>query len=80
MDDNPYIRSMLYLKDIVEKRAFGVCSYLAQRMGLRSSRVRMYFIYTSFITLGSPVIIYLVMAFWLNIKSYLRGGNNWILD
>jgi len=71
---------MLYLKDIVEKRAFGVCSYLAQRMGLRSSRVRMYFIYTSFITLGSPVIIYLVMAFWLNIKSYLRGGNNWILD
>ena len=80
LDDNPYIRSMLYLKDIVEKRAFGVCSYLAQRMGLRSSRVRMYFIYTSFITLGSPVIIYLVMAFWLNIKSYLRGGNNWILD
>ncbi len=71
---------MLYLKDIVEKRAYGVCSYLAQRMGLRSSRVRMYFIYTSFITLGSPIIIYLVMAFWLNIKSYLRGGNNWILD
>jgi len=47
------------LRAIIEKYSFGVCSYLAQKMGLRSSRVRLYFIYTSFVTMGSPIIIYL---------------------
>ena len=59
---------------LIEKYSFGVCSYIGEKIGLRSSRIRLYFIYTSFLTFGSPVIIYLVAAFWLNIKSYLRRG------
>jgi hypothetical protein len=32
----------------------------------------MYFIYISFITLGSPLIVYLFMAFWLEQKDVYR--------
>lgn len=64
------------LKFFVEKHAFGVCSYLGDRLGISSGNIRLYFIYTSFITMGSPVIIYLIMAFWLNIKKYMRPNRN----
>lgn len=61
-------------KYFVEKQVYGVCTYLGEKFGISSSRIRLYFIYTSFITMGSPIIIYLVMAFWINIKKYLRIG------
>lgn len=64
------------LKFFVEKHAFGVCSYLGDRLGISSGNIRLYFIYTSFITMGSPIIIYLIMAFWLNIKKYMRPNRN----
>ncbi|MFM9949113.1 MAG: PspC family transcriptional regulator [Saprospiraceae bacterium] len=65
-----------YFKDLLERSAFGVCSYLGEKMGVASARVRMYFIYASFITLGSPFIIYLAIAFWLNIKRYVKQRRN----
>ena len=42
-----------------EQQAFGVCEWLGQKLGIASTNVRMYFIYLSFFTFGSPVIIYL---------------------
>jgi phage shock protein C len=60
------------IKFFVEKRVFGVCNFLGEKFGISSSRIRLYFIYTSFITMGSPIILYLVMAFWLNVKKYMR--------
>lgn len=68
------------LKYTVEKRAFGVCNYLGEKLGISSSTIRLYFIYTSFITMGSPVIIYLIIAFWMNIKSYLKPGRKTIWE
>ena len=62
------------IKPFVEKHSFGVCSYLAQKWRLDESKVRLYFIYSSFATFGSPVIFYLFAAFWLNIKKYIRSG------
>jgi phage shock protein PspC (stress-responsive transcriptional regulator) len=67
-------------KDLMEKSAFGVCSYLGRKMGIASSRVRLYFIYTSFISMGSPVIIYLFIAFWLNVKKYIKKGKNMLWE
>ena len=67
-------------KDTVEKSAFGVCSYLGQKMGIKSSRVRVYFLYVSFVALGSPIIIYLFFAFWLNVKKYIKRSRNIIWD
>ncbi|KXK39848.1 MAG: PspC family transcriptional regulator [Saprospiraceae bacterium] len=62
------------VKPFIEKYSFGVCSYIADKWGLDESKVRLYFIYSSFIAFGSPVIFYLVTAFWLNIKKVIRGG------
>lgn len=60
------------LKHIFERSAFGVCSYLGEKMGIASTRVRVYFIYLSFVAMGSPIIFYLFVAFWLNIKRYIK--------
>ncbi len=62
------------IKYFVEKRVYGVCTYLGEKFGISTSRIRLYFIYTSFITMGSPIIIYLIMAFWINLKKYIRSS------
>lgn len=62
------------IKYFVEKRVYGVCTYLGEKFGISTSRIRLYFIYTSFITMGSPIIIYLIMAFWINFKKYIRSS------
>lgn len=68
------------LRNIVEKSVFGVCSRAAEQMGIAKTRVRLYFIYITFIAMGSPLIIYVFVAFWMNIKKYLRNGKSWIID
>ena len=60
------------IKNLLERSAFGVCTYLGNKMGVATSRVRIYFIYLSFAAMGSPVIIYLFIAFWLNVRDYIR--------
>ncbi|WP_235299589.1 PspC domain-containing protein [Portibacter marinus] len=69
-----------FFRVTIERSVFGVCSYLAEKMGIRSARVRVYFIYLTFATLGSTIIPYLVTAFWLNVKKYIRSGRNMLLD
>ena len=68
------------IKDLIERSAFGVCSYLGHKMGIAPSRVRMYFIYLSFFTLGSPVLVYFFTAFWLNVRTYLKQGRNLLFE
>lgn len=58
----------------MERVAFGVCAWLADRMGIQRRRVRMYFIYLSCLSLGSSVLFYLFAAFWLNVREYMREG------
>ncbi len=62
------------LRNKVERVAFGVCAWLADRMGIQRRRVRMYFIYLSCLSLGSSVLFYLFAAFWLNVREYMREG------
>lgn len=62
---------MKSFRDFLEWQAFGVCTAIGEKVGIATSRIRMWFIYISFLTVGSPVIIYMVMAFWLNMKKYI---------
>ena len=55
-----------------EKQAFGVCTYLGNKLGIKSNTVRMYFIYLSFFTAGSPIILYFVFAFMLENKNHFK--------
>lgn len=49
-----------------------MCTYLGEKMGVATSSIRLFFIYTSFLTLGSPLVIYLAMAFVLNLRRHMR--------
>jgi phage shock protein PspC (stress-responsive transcriptional regulator) len=66
------MKSPLYkIKNYIEWQAFGVCSALGEKLGIATSRIRLWFIYISFLTLGSPLIIYMILAFWMNIQNYI---------
>lgn len=65
---------MKQLKNFIEWQAFGVCSAIGAKMGIATSRIRMWFMYISFLTLGSPIIVYMVLAFWMNIKRYILSA------
>lgn len=67
------------LKSFVEWNAFGVCSSIGNRLNISPCRIRQYFIYSSVLTMGSPIIIYMVLAFWKNIKNYIYSSkrNPW---
>ncbi len=68
------------IKFFVEQQAFGVCTWLGKKMGIKTERVRLYFLYVTFGTLGSSVILYLIVAFWLNIKNYQKEGRKTVWD
>ena len=67
------------LKNFIEWQAFGVCAAIGEKLGIATSRIRMWFIYISFLTMGSPIIIYMIIAFWLNMKQYMKAArrNPW---
>lgn len=55
-----------------ELRSFGVCGWWAKKLGIETTKVRLGFIYASFIALGSPLLIYLVMAWILEHQHYFK--------
>ncbi|PZE17172.1 PspC family transcriptional regulator [Putridiphycobacter roseus] len=55
-----------------ELRSFGVSTWFANKLGVRVTKVRLFFIYASFIGLGSPLILYLIMAFILENKHIFK--------
>ena len=65
------VQKLTHIKDFIEWKAFGVCSAIGDRMGIASSRIRLWFVYISFLTMGSPLIIYMVLAFWMNLRNYI---------
>ena len=59
------------LRNYIEWRLFGVCTAMGDRMGIPTSRIRTWFVYISFLTMGSPLIVYFIVAFWMNMKRYM---------
>lgn len=55
-----------------EQRVFGICSWMGDKLGMKPSTIRLYFVYLSFFTFGSPVIIYLALAFWREHRDFFR--------
>jgi phage shock protein PspC (stress-responsive transcriptional regulator) len=58
-----------------ESYAFGVCTRLGEKLGVPTFIFRLFFIYASFIAFGSPIIIYLSLAFMMNLRKHLRKRN-----
>ncbi|MFM1932620.1 MAG: hypothetical protein RL226_1923, partial [Bacteroidota bacterium] len=41
--------------DYFERQAFGVCAWWGEKLGISAGKVRLSFIYVSFLTFGSPI-------------------------
>ena len=61
------------VRQFIEWQVFGVCSALGDKLGIATSRIRTWFIYISFLTMGSPVNClydYGVLAQYQKIHSF----------
>jgi len=67
---------MKRLQGFVEYQIFGVCTRMAEKLGIATSSIRLSFIYASFLTFGSPIIVYILLAFVMNIRKHLRRFNS----
>jgi len=74
------MRAVLQLKYFFEKHGFHVSSRLADRLGMRVSDVRLFFIYISFVTAGLWFGVYLTLAFWIRLKDLIRGKRTSVFD
>lgn len=67
---------MKKIQNFFETRTFGVCTRLGEKLDIPISSIRIFFIYASFLTFGSPVIIYLGLAWIINLRKHLRRRRN----
>ncbi len=67
---------MRQIQSFFEKYAFGVCTNLGDKLNVPTSNIRLFFIYASFLTFGSPVILYLALAFVMGFRKILRRRHN----
>jgi len=65
-----------HIQDFFEKQAFGVCTRLGEMMGISISSIRLFFIYSSFLALGSPILVYMGLVFIRNMRQHFRKRNN----
>lgn len=65
---------------VTESQAFGVCSSLGEQLGIASSSIRLWFIYASFLTFGSPVVVYFGFVFLRDIRKHLRRSRTTVWD
>ena len=60
-------------RELIEKGMFGIFSALGENMGIATHKIRMFFVYISFLTFGSPIFIYLAIVFIININNYIAN-------
>ena len=57
--------------NIFEKQVFGVSSWWGNRLGIKASFIRLFFIYAAF-TNAFTILIYLVMIFLLKLRYHFK--------
>lgn len=71
---------VIKLKYFFEKHGFNATSRLADKLGMRASSVRLFFIYISFVTAGLWFGVYLTLAFWIKLKDLIRAKRTSVFD
>ena len=77
---NKTMSVVIKLKYFFEKHGFHVSSRLADKLGMRASNVRLFFIYITFVTAGLWFGVYLTLAFWIRLKDLIRGKRTSVFD
>lgn len=68
------------IRHFFEVRGFDVSSRLADKLGMRATNVRLFFIYISFFTVGLSFGIYLTLAFLLKLKDMVYTKRSSVFD
>ncbi len=68
------------IRHFFEVRGFDVSSRLADKLGMRATNVRLFFIYISFFTVGLSFGIYLTLAFLLRLKDMIYTKRSSVFD
>lgn len=71
---------VLKLKYLFEKQGFHIASRLAERLGMRATSVRLFFIYISFVTAGLWFGVYLTLGFLIKLKDLVRAKRTSVFD
>jgi phage shock protein PspC (stress-responsive transcriptional regulator) len=71
---------MKRITDFIEQQSFGVCNALGEKLGFSKSSVRLSFVYASFFTFGSPIVLYFALAFWMNVRRAMRQQRSTVWD
>ena len=61
---------------LLKSMLLGYVNALGECFKIPTSSIRLSFIYASFLTFGSPVILYLAIAFWMSFKKLYRRREN----
>ncbi|WP_333596245.1 PspC domain-containing protein [Schleiferia thermophila] len=69
-----------YIRSFFEKFGFEVCERLGDYLGIQAARIRLFFIYAAFLTMGSSVIIYMILLFIKEIRFYIRKRKTSVFD
>lgn len=55
-----------------ERYSFGVCTYLGEKFNISIAKIRLFFIYSSFLAVGFPLIFYVFAGIVLDIRNYVK--------
>ena len=72
--------ALFNLRHYFERNGFYVSSRLADRLGMRTKNVRLFFIYATFATAGLGFVVYLTLAFWLKLKDLVYTKRTSVFD
>lgn len=71
---------ILKLRAFFEQYGFSVCTRIANLLGMKVSSVRLFFIYTSFITILGGPILYLLIAIFQTFKDMVYRKRPSVFD
>lgn len=68
------------IRHFFEVRGFDVSSRFADKLGISTTNVRLFFIYISFFTVGLSFGLYLTLAFLLRLKDMVYTKRSSVFD
>jgi phage shock protein PspC (stress-responsive transcriptional regulator) len=77
---NYFLKIFSDIRYFLEKNGFHVSSRLADKLGMRTSSVRLFFVYLLFATVGLGFGLYLVLAFWIKLKDMIYTKRSSVFD
>lgn len=68
------------IRHFFERNGFQVSSRFADRLGIQTRNVRLFFVYISFVTVGLSFAVYLTLAFLLKLKDMISTKRGSVFD